>query len=184
VTQEEHEDHLAESLRQTNHDMLACLTMTGLVIFTVFQALTGLNEFKTQSTELSLDSVKRFGPIAVAAPMAFVGLTCGISYLRLMVALGRFSVELDPTDRPFRPFRLTDSLLGYLMLSFLSALAAGVSITAAFAPDPARLNRSAQSADFGSIESLTIIVVTAYLAIATAIYFAVVAVCAKRFHRR
>jgi hypothetical protein len=36
--------------------------------------------------------------------------------------VGRFSLDLDPTDRPYRPLRLTDSLLGYLLLAFLFAV--------------------------------------------------------------
>ena len=42
--------------------------------------------------------------------------------LRIRIAIGRFSLQLDPTDRPFRPLRLTDSLLGYILLAFLFAI--------------------------------------------------------------
>ena len=35
-----------------------------------------------------------------------------ITYLRIRVAIGQFSLDLDLTDRPFRPLTLTDSLLG------------------------------------------------------------------------
>ncbi len=45
-----------------------------------------------------------------------------LGYLRVRVAVGRYSLLLDPTDRPFRPFRLTDSLLGYLILAFLATV--------------------------------------------------------------
>src|SRR3954452_4194649 len=45
-----------------------------------------------------------------------------MTYLRVRVAIGRFSLDLDPTDRPFRPLTLTDSLLGYLLLAFLLAV--------------------------------------------------------------
>jgi hypothetical protein len=38
------------------------------------------------------------------------------------VAVGFFSLQLDPTDRPFRPLRLTDSLLGYMLMAFLFAV--------------------------------------------------------------
>jgi hypothetical protein len=42
-----------------------------------------------------------------------------LTYIRLRIAIGYRSLELDPTDQPFRPLRLTDSLLGYMLLSFL-----------------------------------------------------------------
>ena len=42
-----------------------------------------------------------------------------VGYLRVRVAIGKFSLMLDPTDRPFKPFKLTDSLLGYLIIAFL-----------------------------------------------------------------
>ena len=49
-----------------------------------------------------------------------------VIYLRVRVAIGQFSLQLDPTDRPFRPLRLTDSLLGYLLLAFLFAVSVHV----------------------------------------------------------
>jgi hypothetical protein len=54
-------------------------------------------------------------------------------YLRVRVALGRFSLDLDPEDRPFRPFVLTDSLLGYLLLAFFLAVSVHLTLVQ-FAP--------------------------------------------------
>jgi hypothetical protein len=41
----------------------------------------------------------------------------------LRIAIGELSLQIDPTDRPFRPLRLTDSLLGYMLLAFLFCVA-------------------------------------------------------------
>jgi hypothetical protein len=51
------------------------------------------------------------------------------TYLRLRLAVGQLSLQIDPSDRPFRPFRLTDSLLGYLLLAFLFAVSVYVLIS-------------------------------------------------------
>ena len=50
------------------------------------------------------------------AVTCFFGL---VTYIRLRVAVGARSLQIDPNDRPFRPLRLTDSLLGYMLLAFL-----------------------------------------------------------------
>ena len=65
-----------------------------------------------------------------------------VIYLRVRVAIGGFSLQLDPTDKPFRLFRLTDSLLGYMLLSFLFCVSLYVMLTqlaTSLAKDPASL---------------------------------------------
>ena len=55
-----------------------------------------------------------------------------VIYVRLRVALGRLSLDADPTDRPFRPLTLTDSFLGYLLLAFLFIVALHLQLAALF----------------------------------------------------
>jgi hypothetical protein len=112
------EEHVADSLRDANHDMITILALVGLIVFSAFEGLTGLGR-ATGQTDLPSQDVQRYGPLAYGLLMTvtcFMGL---VTYIRLRVAVGTRSLQLDPNDRPFRPLRLTDSLLGYLLLAFL-----------------------------------------------------------------
>jgi hypothetical protein len=112
------EEHVAESLRDANHDMITILALVGLIVFSAFEGLTGLGR-ATGQTDLPSQDVQDYGPLAYGLLMTvtcFMGL---VTYIRLRVAVGTRSLQLDPNDRPFRPLRLTDSLLGYLLLGFL-----------------------------------------------------------------
>jgi MFS family permease len=112
------EEHVAESLRDANHDMITILALVGLIVFSAFEGLTGLGR-ATGQTDLPSREVQDYGPLAYGLLMTvtcFMGL---VTYVRLRVAVGTRSLQLDPNDRPFRPLRLTDSLLGYMLLAFL-----------------------------------------------------------------
>jgi hypothetical protein len=112
------EEHVADSLRDANHDMITILALVGLIVFSAFEGLTGLGR-ATGQTDLPSQDVQDYGPLAYGLLMTvtcFMGL---VTYIRLRVAVGTRSLQLDPNDRPFRPLRLTDSLLGYLLLAFL-----------------------------------------------------------------
>jgi hypothetical protein len=112
------EEHVADSLRDANHDMITILALVGLIVFSAFEGLTGLGR-ATGQTDLPSQDVQDYGPLAYGLLMTvtcFMGL---VTYIRLRVAVGTRSLQLDPNDRPFRPLRLTDSLLGYLLLGFL-----------------------------------------------------------------
>ncbi len=129
----EWEAHTAESLEGVNQDMLASLGFVGLMLFSVLEILSGLGQVKDGAAiDLARDDILRFGPTIYTF---MILITCALQmaiYLRLRVALGRFSLELDPTDRPFRPFRLTDSFLGYALLAFLLGVSAHLFLTVAF----------------------------------------------------
>jgi hypothetical protein len=115
---EQWEEHVSDSLRDANHDMITVLALVGLIVFSAFEGLSGLGK-ATGDTDLPSADVQKYGPLAYGLLMAvtcFVGL---VTYVRLRVAVGVRSLQVDPTDRPFRPLRLTDSLLGYLLLAFL-----------------------------------------------------------------
>jgi hypothetical protein len=115
------EAHAADSLRAGNQDMITVLALTGLIVFSAFEGLSGLGK-ATADTDLPSADVQKYGPLAYGLLMAvtcFVGL---VTYIRLRMAIGVRSLQLDPNDRPFRPLRLTDSLLGYMLLAFLFAV--------------------------------------------------------------
>jgi hypothetical protein len=115
---EKWEEHVSDSLRDGNQDMITILALVGLIVFSAFEGLSGLGK-ATDNAEFHSQDVQQYGPLAYGLLMAvtcFLGL---VTYIRLRVAIGTRSLEIDPNDRPFRPLRLTDSLLGYLLLGFL-----------------------------------------------------------------
>lgn len=119
----EWESHVSASLADANHGLIADIGFVGLILFSVFEVMSGLGRVKTdQGLDLPTEHIRLYGPAAYTILML---ITCGVgllTYLRVRVAIGRFSLDLDPRDRPFRPLTLTDSLLGYLLLSFLMAV--------------------------------------------------------------
>jgi hypothetical protein len=114
----EWQDHVAGSLEDVNNDMISVLAFVGLIAFSVFEGLSGWKRL-AGNTELDPRAVQEFGPIVLGLLLVvtcFVGM---LTYVRLRVAVGNFSLQIDPTDQPFRPLRLTDSFLGYVLLAFL-----------------------------------------------------------------
>jgi hypothetical protein len=121
---EQWEEHVAGSMEDGNHDMIAILALVGLIFFSAFQGLSSLGRVSGgEQPDVSIKNVQDYGPLVYGSLMAVTCLLSMVTYLRLRVAIGYRSLELDPTDRPFRPFRLTDSLLGYMLLSFLFVVA-------------------------------------------------------------
>lgn len=119
VKQEEWREHVSASMHQANHGLLAELAFAGLMIFSCFGAISGLGKIEAQKIDIGADLVKKDGPILFAMLMTVTCILELVIYLRIRIAIGKFSLQLDPTDRPFRPLKLTDSLLGYLLLAFL-----------------------------------------------------------------
>jgi hypothetical protein len=123
VRREEWEAHTSESLANTNDDLLSCLSFTGLIMFSAMEMISGLGQVRLrQGADLRAEDIVAGGPALYTGLMLLTCLLQLVAYVRLRVALGRFSLELDPTDRPFRPFRLTDSYLGYVLLVFLTGV--------------------------------------------------------------
>jgi hypothetical protein len=116
------EEHVSASLEEANVGLLSELAFVGLMVFSIFEKLSGLGEIKAKATDLTADDIKQFGPLVYALLLVVTCFAELIVYIRIRVAIGHFSLLLDPTDQPFRPLRLTDSLLGYLILAFLFAL--------------------------------------------------------------
>jgi hypothetical protein len=126
------EEHVSACLEQANRSLIGEIAFAGLIVFSVFESLSGLGKIHTQqTTDISTETVRDNGPLVFAALMVVTCLLELIIYLRVRVAVGDFSLQLDPTDKPFRPLRLTDSLLGYLVLAFLFCVALHVLLVVA-----------------------------------------------------
>jgi len=122
-TREQWHEHISGSLQDTNAGMLSWISFVGLIVFSVFTSLSGLGQMKAEGLDLASSQVQEHAPTALGVMMAVTAVAGLVSYIRLRIAIGRFSLQLDPTDRPFQPGRLTDSLLGYMLLAFLFAVA-------------------------------------------------------------
>jgi hypothetical protein len=135
-TREEWEGHAAGSLEDGNHDMITILALVGLIVFSAFEGLSGLGRAgATPGLDLPAQQVQDYGPAAYGLLMVVTCFFGMVTYIRLRVAIGQRSLELDPTDQPFRPLRLTDSLLGYMLLAFLFAVSLGFLLLSFFPGD-------------------------------------------------
>ena len=135
-------EHMGASLEDANHGLIGNIGFVGLIIFSVFEVMSGLGGVeKQQLMDIRADQIMRYGPSSYCALMLITCLAGLIINIRLRVAVGHFSLDLDPTDRPFRAFRLTDSFLGYLLLCFFTAVAVHLVLTelAGGLPNSARL---------------------------------------------
>lgn len=117
-SEEEHERHLLDGRNEANRDMIAVTSFAGLMMFSSLECITGLANIGAANFDLAPQDVLRFGPVAYLTVWLVSCCFCGAIYLRLAVAIGNFSLQLDPTDRPFRALKFTDTLLGYLLLVF------------------------------------------------------------------
>ena len=123
-------EHVGASLEDANHGLIGNIGFVGLMIFSVFEVISGLGGVETRSPlDIQADHILRYGPAAYCVLMLVTCLAGLVIDLRLRVAVGRFSLELDPTDKPFRPFRLTDSFLGYVLLCFFTTVAVHLVMT-------------------------------------------------------
>ena len=120
------EAHMGGSLEDTNQDMISVLALTGLISFSAFQSVSGLGS--AGAGDLPSETLAANGPVVYGLLMSVTCLLALLTYLRLRLAAGQFSRALDPEDRPFRPLRMTDSLLGYTLLAFLFALSLHVTL--------------------------------------------------------
>lgn len=119
----EWEAHTSASLEGTNLDLLAAIGFVGLMMFSSLETLSALGSIHLHAAaDLPLDGIVKAGPSIYTGLMVAVCLIQAVIYVRLQVAQGLFSLDLDPTDRPFKPLKLTDSLLGYILLAFLLAV--------------------------------------------------------------
>jgi hypothetical protein len=134
VTEDDWEAHTSACLQEANHSLTALIGFVGLMIFSVFEVMSGLGQVKTnRAPDLRADLISSHGAEVYTLLMLVTCLFGVIMYLRIRVAIGQFSLDLDPTDRPFQTGKLTDSLLGYLLLGFFLAVAVHLTMVQ-FAP--------------------------------------------------
>jgi hypothetical protein len=99
--------------------MIGITAFAGLIVFSVLESLSGLGGIQAYQGDIAVSDIMHFGPF-IYAVLALVTTIMGTTmYRRLAVAAGEISLKLDPTDKPFQPFQLTDTLFGYLMLCAL-----------------------------------------------------------------
>ncbi|MFL5245610.1 MAG: hypothetical protein ACJ8FY_26235 [Gemmataceae bacterium] len=119
----EWEDHVAQSMQQANQGMISEIAFGGLIVFSVFESLSGLGKIEAdRQADLPVDAIIKYGPWIYSILMVVTCFLEMLIYLRVRLAAGSFWMQLDPTDQPFRPLRLTDSFLGYSILAFLFAI--------------------------------------------------------------
>jgi hypothetical protein len=119
----EWQNHVSTSLEDANTGLLSEIGFVGLIMFSMFEKLSSVTKITRESAGPAYDDIQRYAPWVYNALMLITCVFGLLVYLRVRVAIGSFSLQLDPTDRPFRPLRLTDSLLGYMLLAFLFAVA-------------------------------------------------------------
>jgi hypothetical protein len=116
----EWEDHVAQSMQQANQGMISEIAFAGLIVFSVFESLSGLGKIEAgRQADLPADAILKYGPWIYSILMVVTCFLEMLIYLRVRLAAGSFWMQLDPTDQPFRPLKLTDSFLGYFILAFL-----------------------------------------------------------------
>ena len=118
---EDWRDHISRSLKDANKTLNWNVGFVGLMTFSVFEVITGIGQLKEK--DAIAGHLKQVGPMAYLTLLTVVAVLGLVTFLRVRVAVGTFSLLLDPTDRPFRVGRVTDSLLAYLLLAFLLAVA-------------------------------------------------------------
>jgi hypothetical protein len=122
-TKNEWEEHVAASMQQANQGMISEIAFAGLMVFSVFESLSGLGKMEVaREADLSKEAILAYGPWVYSILMVVTCFLELLIYLRLRLAAGSFWMQLDPTDQPFRPLKLTDSFLGYVLLAFLFAV--------------------------------------------------------------
>lgn len=119
---DEWQAHVAGSLDDANQDMLAVLGFVALLVFSTFEGLSNLGRIEAHA-DLPADAIATHGPVVFCLVSVVAGLLGLAILLRLRVAQGRFSRQLDPADAAFEPLRITDAFLGYLLTAFLVGVA-------------------------------------------------------------
>jgi hypothetical protein len=122
-TTEEMEEHWAESRSDANHDLIALNGFAGLMLFSTLENISGLARISVTDAELSATAVQTYGPLLYGGLLVVTYVFVLMMYLRLALAIAKFSLQLDPTDRPYRPWKLTDTLLGYAIVVFFFIVA-------------------------------------------------------------
>ena len=133
VTLEELEEHWAESRSDANHDMIALNGFAGLMLFSTLENIAGFGKIGIEAADLAASDVETYGPRIYAGLFLTICAAVATMCVRLSLAAAKFSLQLDPTDTPYRPLKLTDSFLGYLLIVFFLGVSVHLSISPWFA---------------------------------------------------
>jgi hypothetical protein len=136
VTKDDDETHLAESRNDANHDLNACIGFVGLMLFAALEGISGVSDIGVDNSDLAASLARRFGPLVYDAVLLAACLANILIYGRLSASIAELSLRLDPTDTPYHPFKLTDTLYGYLLLVFFTTLAVHLTAYGHVGPNP------------------------------------------------
>jgi hypothetical protein len=128
VAQADWKEHVSLCLQQANQGLLAEIAFAGLMVFSCFGVMSSLGKIEANQTDIANEIVTKQGPLFFSLLMLVTCFFELIIYLRIRVAIGQFSLQLDPTDKPFQTLKLTDSLMGYMLLAFLFVLSLHVTL--------------------------------------------------------
>ncbi|MGL5094293.1 MAG: hypothetical protein ACRDD1_01800, partial [Planctomycetia bacterium] len=62
VDEDDYREHMAESLQDGNRDLLATLAFAGLMLFSVFESMSGLGAAKAGDAEIASTTLQQYGP--------------------------------------------------------------------------------------------------------------------------
>jgi hypothetical protein len=130
VGREQWESHVHATLKGCNQDLIGTLSFVGLMMFSTFEVLSSFGQIAGDANvDIPPELAETFGPALFSTLLLLTCLIGLIVYVRVRIAIGHNSMRLYPKDDPFRPLRLTDSLLGYILLAFLFAVALHLFLT-------------------------------------------------------
>lgn len=134
LTGEDDEEHLAGSRDDANHDLISTISFLGLMLFSSLECISGLAKVGAAQLDLASVDVQTYGPLVYNIVLLVTCVASLLIYLRLAVSIAEMSIQLDPTDTPFRAFKLTDTVLGYWIVVFFFAVAVHLAAVPQFDP--------------------------------------------------
>lgn len=130
VERERWEVHVHATLKGGNQDLIGTVSFVGLMMFSTFEVLSSFGLIAEGSAvDIPPELAATFGPILFTALLLLTCVVGLLVYVRVRIAIGHNSLKLYPKDNPFRPLKLTDSLLGYTLLGFLFAVSLHLFLT-------------------------------------------------------
>ncbi|QDV38908.1 hypothetical protein [Tautonia plasticadhaerens] len=126
------EAHVHATLKGCNQDLIGTVSFVGLMMFSTFEVLSSFGQIAEDArVDIPPELAETFGPVLFTSVLVLTCLIGLLVYVRVRIAIGHNSIRLYPNDDPFRPLRLTDSLLGYLLLAFLFGVSLHLLLTVA-----------------------------------------------------
>ncbi|MEW4567015.1 hypothetical protein AB1L88_04025 [Tautonia sp. JC769] len=130
VGRDQWEAHVHATLKGCNQDLIGTVSFVGLMMFSTFEVLSSFGQIaEDAAVDIPPELAGAFGPALFTALLLLTCLIGLLVYVRVRLAIGHNSLHLYPNDDPFRPLKLTDSLLGYILLAFLFAVSLHLFLT-------------------------------------------------------